>query len=397
MRDVPCGSPNVGSFEAPGTSDTRRILVPLDIYLCTACSHVQLADIVDPDLQYSNYRYRTSISLGLAQHFGSLVQEVTGRLQAGPGALCVEIGSNDGTVLRLFQDRGYRTLGVDPAREIAAAATASGVETWAEFFNADLADRILRERGPARVIIANNVLANLEHLEELIGGIRGLLASDGVLVFETQYGVDVFEKMLLDTVYHEHISYFNVRPLRRFFAAHGLELVDVTRIATKGGSIRCTVQHQGGPFSTAPIVDELEARERLLGFDRPDAYRKFSLHTQAQRQRLHQYLDRAGAPLIAGYGASVGTVTLLHYFELADRVSVIFDDNPLLPALEGPGYRIPVQLSQALYEQQYDQMVLFAWRYADPIVARHARFLDGGGNFLVPLPDFHVLNREPGT
>jgi hypothetical protein len=214
-----------------------------------------------------------------------------------------------------------------------------------------------------------------------------------VLVFETQYGVDVFEKMLIDTVYHEHISYFNIRPLRRFFAAHGLELVDVTRLQTKGGSIRCTVQHRGGPFSRAAIVDELDARERELGYDRPAAYKTFAAHTEAQRLHLHTHLDRAGAKRVGGYGASVGTVTLLHYFELTDRISAIFDDNPLLPALEGPNYQIPVELSQNLYADAYDHLVLFAWRYAGPIVDRHRRFIEGGGDFLVPLPDFRVINR----
>ncbi|HVZ02882.1 MAG TPA: methyltransferase domain-containing protein [Dongiaceae bacterium] len=389
LEPVPCVSPNVGESSEARSAATVR--VPLDVYLCHACGHIQLVHIVDPALQYTHYQYRTAISLGLRQHFKTLVDYVHRLIGPAQGKLVAEFGSNDGTVLELFKELGYGVVGVDPALEIARKATERGIPTIGAFFDQALAESIVGERGKAAAIIANNVIANIDDLTGVMSGVRALLAPDGVFVFETGYGAEVITSTLLDTIYHEHISYFVVRSLPAFLERHGLELVDAEIIASKGGSLRATVQHRNGPRPRAANVDRIIAAERAAGLDGKAPFAAFAARVGAIRDQLTAYLDRRAAqgPAI-GYGASVGSVTLINYFRLAQRLAFIADDNPLIGALRGPDYEIPVLPSAEIYARRPASAVVLAWRYIEPIKQRHARFLSEGGEFAVPLPAFSV-------
>lgn len=393
LSAIPAATP---TFAVPGADQNHPAFteaIPLGLDLCRDCGMLQVSVIVSPELTYRNYVYRTSGSLGLAEHFARYAGEVRESVKPATGALVVEIGSNDGTLLRCFAEAGHLVLGIDPAEEIARSATASGVETWPRFFNGALGREVRAKYGPAQIIIANNVFANIDDLSDLVSGLKELLASDGVFVMETQYGADVITKTLLDTVYHEHLSYFMVRPLQRFFAASGLELIDVQNIWTKGGSIRLGVQHAGGPRRVASSVARLVADEIRLGMDQPAFYRPLVEHVASLRARLGELVEaeRQRGRGIAGYGVSVGTTTLIAQFDLAAKIDFLMDDDPRRgDHLIGPGYRLPIRRPSELDLEKTGAVVIFAWRYADPIMAKHSRYLAGGGKFIVPLPDVAV-------
>jgi SAM-dependent methyltransferase len=202
LARVPIVSPNVGTGDASAQERLTHIVAPLDNYLCQDCGLIQLLHVVDPELIYSGYLYRTSVSLGLAEHFRGLSDAVISRLRLERRDLVVEFGSNDGTLLSFFKEGGMRVQGVDPAGDIARDATQRGIPTLAEFFNVQVAKSISAE-GKARAIVANNAMANIDDLDEIFSGVKALLAPDGAFVFETQYALDVFEKVLLDVIYHE--------------------------------------------------------------------------------------------------------------------------------------------------------------------------------------------------
>ena len=397
LKPIPIATPNIGlSANGAEGEGISTALVPLDLYLCRNCGHLQLLDIIDPEVQYTHFAYTTSISLGLTEHFGRMADAVIARAKLAPGALVVEVGSNDGTLLRFFKERGMRVLGIDPARATALRATAEGIETLPTFFTTQLADKIRAEHGPAATIISNNTFANLDNLDDPTEGIRRLLADDGLFVFETQHGADVIRRMLIDTIYHEHLSYFLVGPLVPFFARHGMELFAAEHLTTKGGSIRGYCQLAGGPHRHDGSIAKLKAEEAAGNLVRPDTYRHFVDRLTALRADLSRTLTtqtQAGRR-IAGYGASVGTVTLINQFDLGRSLEAIFDDKPLTEALLGPGYRIPVLPSKALYERHPDLVVILAWRYAEPIMAKHRRFIESGGRFVVPWPTFSVHGKE---
>lgn len=392
LTALPCGSPNVG-VEGRESERVRETLANLDLYLCADCGHLQLLDIVNPEVQYQGYRYRTGISLGLREHFAGLVDAIAARVSLDRSDLVVEFGSNDGSVLRLMRARGVEVLGVDPAASIARDATISGIPTLPEFFGLDLAREIRRKRGKAKVVIANYVLANINGLNDIANGVRDILREDGLFVIETQYGRDVIEKNLLDTIYHEHISYFNVSPMISFFLKFGLEIFDVERIPTKGGAIRLFIQPAGGPQAVTERCRALARKEAEDGFGRPEVYLAYREGLEGLRRDFEAALARA-APngRIAGYGASVGSVTLIHYLGLADRLEFIVDDNPVASRLEGPGYGIDVLPRAALEERAPEAVIMFAWRYAKPIVEGNQAYLRNGGSFILPLPTVMVMD-----
>jgi hypothetical protein len=391
LAPIPVATPNIGMTDG-GETRLATALAPLDLYLCRQCGHLQLLDVIDPEVQYNNFAYTTSISLGLTEHFGRMADDVTARAALAPGALVVEIGSNDGTLLRFFKDRGMRVLGIDPARAIAQRATEQGIHTLPAFFTTELARSIRAEHGAAAVIISNNTFANLDDLDDPTAGIRALLADDGLFVFETQHGADVVRRMLIDTVYHEHQSYFLAGPLGSFFARQGMELIAVEYVRTKGGSIRGYAQGVGGPRKGNGSVAAVMAQEAAASLRDPQAYRRFVQRLNEMRERVATALaaETSGGHRIAGYGASVGSVTLINQFGLGHILAFIVDDKPLTDALLGPDYRIPVVPADALYDGSADLVVILAWRYADPIMAKNRRYLDGGGRFAVPWPEFSI-------
>jgi SAM-dependent methyltransferase len=370
-----------------------QISVPMDLYLCRECGHLQILDVIDPDIQYTHFRYTTSISLGLPEHFRKLADELIGSTGAKPGSLVVEIGSNDGTLLRAFQERGLNVLGIDPAQGTALRATEAGITTLATFFTSKLAAEIAKKHGHAAIVVANNTMANIDDLADLALGIERLLAPDGVFVFETSYGADVVEKFLIDTVYHEHLSYFMVRSLVDFFRRHGLELYDVQHIWTKGGSLRGFVKHAQDTRPVTPAVTAMADHERALGLDEMTPYHRFAAHIDGVRTQIDTIIadHRRRGEKIAGYGASVGTVTLMQQFGLGSVLDFIADDNPLTEAIIGPGYRVPVLPPAALDERKPSLVVILAWRYAEPIKQKNLHYVQNGGRFVVLLPDVKFL------
>lgn len=392
LAPIPIATPNFSVPEHLRAAADKG--VPLDLFQCRGCGHLQVGHVGNPEFQYRDYVYTTSLSPGLTEHFERYEREVFDRLAPPRDSLAVELGSNDGTLLRFFKNDGLRVLGVDPAVRIARDATRDGIETIGDFFSEKLAQRIRSEHGPASIVLANNMIANIHDLDDYTKGVRALLADDGAFVFETQYGADVVERHLLDTVYHEHLSYFRVAPLATFFPRYGMKLLDVARVPTKGGSLRVTVGVAAGPrkpeASVAAMLEE-EARKEMY---RAQYFRPLLDSIAETRRRLTTLADeeRGRGRDIAGWGVSVGTTTLLAQFDLNHRIAFLVDDDPKKEhSLRGPDYEIPVLPVESVATRKPAAIVIFAWRYADAIVARNQAYLNAGGTFLIPLPDIRAV------
>jgi SAM-dependent methyltransferase len=373
---------------------TPQPVYPMDLVMCGVCGLAQLPDVVDPELLYRDYIYNTSISLGLVQHFDRYAEAVIARLAPKPQSLVVDIGSNDGTLLKGFKSRGMRVLGVDPAIEAGRMANEAGIETLSTFFTTELGKELRSERGPASVVTANNVFANIDNLEDLMAGVAALLARDGTFVFETGYFPDLARQRIIDNIYHEHLSYYSVIPLARFFPRFGMKLVGVDHEPTKGGSIRGFVQFDEVPDAVVPGQKfELMAHEAADGFDKPARLQGFAEGLERVRRDLIALVAdlRRQGRTVAGYGASVGVTTLLYYFDLGGSLPFLVDDNPVRHGRFTPGHHIPVLPSDALYDRKADDVLLLAWRYAEPIMKRHERLRGAGGRFILPLPEISTV------
>jgi C-methyltransferase C-terminal domain/Putative zinc binding domain/Methyltransferase domain len=367
---------------------------PLDCYLCDNCGHLQNLDVVDPDILFREYTYRTSVSLGLVEHFRKYAESVVTGLGIKPDSLVVEIGSNDGSLLKAFKAHGLRVQGIDPARAIANQATTEGVPTIPDFFTSKIASAIRAEKGPAALFCANNVFAHIDNMSDIVTGIRTVLADDGAFVFEVSYIVDMIDNMVFDTIYHEHVSHHALIPLERFFNRHDMTLFDVFRTGTKGGSIRCFAQPLStGKRAKSAALQGLYAEEERRRITQPQIYHDWFKKIETRKRETLAYVDAALAAgkTVVGYGASTTTTTLLYHFELEKRLSYIVDDNPLKQGMYSPSAHLPVLPSAALMEKKPDVVVVLAWIYAEPILKRNAAFIEAGGVFLLPLPDMKLV------
>ena len=369
-------------------------LYPLDIFLCRGCGHVQLLDVIDPVGLYEHYLYVSGTSPVFVRHFQDYARYVIDRFAPPANGLVVDIGSNDGTLLRFFAESGFKVLGVDPAREISEKTRASGIPVAVEFFTPALADRIRTEHGAASVVTANNVIAHIDDLSSVMEGVQHLLSPEGVFLFEVSYLADVVEKTLFDTIYHEHIDYHSVKPLIGFFSRCGLELIEAVRVDTHGGSLRGVVQKRGGPRAVGKSVAQAIAAEEKMCLDKPDTYRAFAAHIEALRDELVGLLRRlkTEGKRIAGFGAPAKLTTLMYHLGFEPgMLEYIVDDSPLKQGHFTPGMHVPVVSAKQLYEQRPDYVVILAWNFAQPIMAKHAAFRESGGHFIVPLPKVEVI------
>ena len=386
-------TPPANAFVPETKLNERQESYPLDIWFCRDCKHIQLLDIVDPTVLFGDYPYVSGTSPVFVRHFEDAATDIVRRFSLNPGDLVVDIGSNDGTLLKPFKAAGMKVLGIDPAKAIADAASAAGIETVTDFFTRDTARAIREQYGEATCVTANNVFAHIDELAGTVDAVRELLAPDGVFVFEVSYFADVYEKTLFGTIYHEHLDYHTVGPLPRFFAAHGLDLFAAERIDTHGGSLRGFVQNAGGKHAHSG-VDVLIRGEIALGLDREDTLRDYSSRIEALGRELGTLLRtlKDDGKHIAGYGAPAKATTLMHHFDIGNaEIEFIVDDNPLKQRLYSPGLHVPVLPSSAIAERQPDFLVILAWNFAEPIMEKCADFARNGGRFIVPLPDIRVI------
>lgn len=383
-------TPLANAFVRPGTATEDRYA--LELIRCATCGLVQLSIVVDPEVMFRSYAYSSSASPPLLEHFDALAEDLVGRF-APAGSFVAEIGSNDGVLLRPLVARGVRALGVEPAGEQAAIANAAGLETVNTFFSSGVAGELESARGRARAVVATNVLAHVDDLRDVMIGLDRLLDRDGVFVAEVPYLVDLLDHVEYDTVYHEHLSYFAVGPLRRLFADAGFELFEVRRLPIHGGSIRVHAGRKGARPVGAEVEAMVEAEERA-GLHDASAYRRFAERVFRSREALRELLDRLKAKGhgLAGYGATAKGNTLLNYCRIGpELIEFIADTTPQKQGLLTPGTRIPVVAEARFLEQQPDYTLLLAWNYADAIVRRRADYVARGGRFIHPIPLAKVI------
>lgn len=389
-------TPVADAYVEPGAEGPGALpLVPLDLMLCPDCGLCQLVDIVDENHLYRGFRYFTANSPGLVEHFRQYSQRVRERVQLAEGSFVLDIGSNDGTLLSFFKELGHSVLGVDPAVDVARHATTErGVETWADYFNPEVANRILEKKGRAHLITTNNTIANIDPIHDFLNGVEALLHDEGTFVLETGYLSKLLSNRVFDNIYHEHISYFSLAALVKLFEPHGLRIVDVEEIPTKGGSIRVYVAKAAADRDPSGEVERLLNAEREQGLSTVEPFRRLEEHLKEVKGAIHRQLDQVKATPenTAGFGASHSVTTLLHHFELGERLGFLVDDNELKHGRLSPGYGLDVRPASALLDApRPGRCLILPWRFEEMIVARNEAYMRDGGKFWRVFPDVKEL------
>jgi len=366
---------------------------PLRVGFCHACGHVQLLEAVPPQAMFESYLYVSSASDTLKAHLEDLSGDLVRRYGLGSGDLVIDIGCNDGTLLRGFKRHGVRPLGVDPAQNLADLAAADNIERCVDLFTGETAKEIVSNWGNAALVTATNTFPHIQDLSDFIGGIKTVLRPGGVLVLEMHYLLDLIEQVAFDTIYHEHVSYWALGPMSELFARHGMAVVDAERLSLHHGQLRVHVQRQGEGESQ-PSVERLIQAEQQAGLTRFDTYLRFAERAGKIKDDLQESLAAFArhGQRVAGYGAPAKGNTLLSFLGInAQLLPYIADRSPLKQGLFTPGTHIPVVAPERLLADQPDYLLLLAWNFADEIIAQQAEYRRRGGQFMVPVPEVRVL------
>jgi SAM-dependent methyltransferase len=362
---------------------------PLVLYLCPGCGLVQLADVIDPEVLFGHYIYVTGTSETIAAHNRAYATTVAGLQQLQPDDLVVEAASNDGSLLACFQELGPRVLGVEPAGNIAELARSRGIPTETAFFNAAEAVRLRKLHGPARAVIANNVLAHVDDPLGFLAGGRALLADDGLVIVEVPYLGEMLERLEYDTIYHEHLCYFSVAALLRLAEAADLRVIRIDRVPVHGGSLRVYAAAAVPEAGHASEVLALAEAERLAGLTELGRLRRFAAAVEQNRASLLALLERLQREgrSIAAYGAPAKGNTLLNYCGIGvELVPYTVDRNPLKLGTLTPGMHLPVLPVDVLLERQPEYLLILAWNFAEEIMRQQREYAGRGGRFVLPLP-----------
>jgi hypothetical protein len=366
---------------------------PLRVGFCHCCTHVQLTNRASPAEMFETYLYISSTSETLKAHFGELARTLVGRLGLAQHDLVVDIGSNDGTLLSNFKQHGVRTLGVDPAANLARLAADVGVDTLTAFFGSRIAEAIARKYGRAALITATNTFPHIPALADFLDGINILLTPDGTLVIEAHYLPDLLDQAAFDTVYHEHVSYWSLGPMLSLFKEHGLQVVDAERLPIHHGQIRVFVRRTGTAV-VSPRVTALLAAEDAAGLRNFGTFKQFARRVVEIERNLRDTFVGFGrdGKRVAGYGAPAKGNTLLGFLRFGtNELAYIADRSPLKQGLFAPGVHIPIVSTDRILSDQPDYLLILAWNFAEEIMSQQAEYRRRGGRFVLPLPTVSIV------
>lgn len=368
----------------------------LSCFFCQECGLIQLTKVVSPTLMFKNYVYIPSMAKVMMNNFSNLSHQIYTKLKLNSRSLVIDVGSNDGSLLAFFKSYGVRVLGIDPAKNLAKLATLKGIQTENKLFNLKTAKFVKDKYGSADVITATNAIAHIDDLHQVLEGVSHLLSEKGVFATEFPYLLDLIKKNEFDTIYHEHLSYFSLKPWVRLIEDYGFEIVDVQRLLIHGGSIRLFHKRRhlkSGKHinKTVKYLINLEERNNIYSKESLQSFAGNVKQLKIDLLNLLASLKKEGKRIV-GYGAAAKGNVLTNYFGLGtETIDYIVDSTPYKQGLFTPGKHIQVVSEKRLLEDKPDYAVIFAWNFADEIIRKEKDFRNNGGKFIIPIPNVRIV------
>jgi len=387
-------SPPCESFLSADQLDQMEGFYPLHVRVCSSCLLVQLPAYIAASDIFSDYAYFSSYSDSWVEHARQFVEDAVDRLGLDNDSFVVEVASNDGYLLQHAVGRGIRSLGIEPAANVAVAAVERGVPTEVLFLGAVTGEQVATAHGRADLVVANNVFAHVPDIVDFSRGLRALVSDTGFVSIEIPHLLRLVESREYDTIYHEHFSYLSLLTTQRVLAKAGLTVVDVDELSTHGGSLRTwsTPTENAGPPSA--LVTKVLADEESAGLHSLEGHAGFGTAVAQIRNDFMEFLidcSRKGAT-VAGYGApGKGNTLLNHCGVRPDLLEYTVDRNPFKHGKFLPGTHIPIHSVERLAETKPDYIVILPWNLRNEIAAQLAYVREWGGQLVVPLPEFEVF------
>ena len=388
-------SPLSNSYLRPEELQNQEVFYPLHVYVCGNCFLVQLEEFASPENIFTEYSYFSSYSESWLKHAGEYADLMVERFALGNNSLVVELASNDGYLLQYFKQKDIPVLGVEPASNVAAVATAKGIPTLTAFFSVKTARALAAEGKQADLLLGNNVLAHVPDINDFVKGMNIMLKPGGVITMEFPHVLQLIRNNQFDTIYHEHFSYLSFRTVENIFLSHGLVLFDVDELTTHGGSIRIYGRHvEDEGKCISGNVERMKDIENDAGLDKIETYAHFSQRIGETKRNLLEFLiqaKRAGKSIV-GYGAPAKGNTLLNYCGIRnDFIDYTVDRSPHKQGRFLPGTHIPVYHPDKIKETKPDFILILPWNIKDEIVKQISYVHEWGCKFIVPIPSVKVF------
>ena len=364
---------------------------PLGLNFCKKCGHLQLTHSIKPEKMFSNYLYKTNTSYKNYLHFKNYANEII-KFYKKKGKI-LDIASNDGTFLNFFDKKNFLRIGIDPAKNLKKISNDKGINQINTFFTKKNSLKIKKKYQHFDIITANHVCAHVENLDDFFQGVKNLLKSDGVFIFEISYRGSVLKKNTFDTIYHEHLDYHALFPLRKFLKKYNLKLFNFKITKAQGGSLRVYTSKNPEKINRKKIDEHINKEKKIYKLFDLSTYRKFEkkiINCKFNLQKILKSLEKKKLN-VAGYGAAAKTTTLLYFFELSrnNQIKYIFDDNSLKQGLYLPGTTKKIINPKYLTTKKFDILIIFAWNYSDIIIKniRNNKLIKKQNiKFLIPFP-----------
>jgi len=354
---------------------------PLAVYFCPQCKNVQLGTVVSRKRMFEDYYYLSSVNLGLVRHFEGFAKKLLG------AKFVVDVGSNDGILLKPLKKLGINAMGVDPSINVGKIANDAGLETMVSFFNGDAVQKIKEKYGIPDVVVASSIFTHLEDPHQCIEDVKNLMDKKGRFIIEVEYIGDIIKNTNFERFYLDRVFYYSLTSLSFLFEKHGMQIIDVEKIEPHGGSIRVTATNAEAGFAETDAVKKLLSREEKdLTVQTLEKFKKkVAEDISAFRKKLQEY--KSSNIKVAGYGAPARVATICNYGDIkSDLIDFIVDDSPLKYGRFTPGTHIPIVQKSFLEKNKPDVLVVFAYEYFDDIRKK----TNGEYRYLIPLPPREV-------
>lgn len=369
--------------------------IPLELVLCNpenkGCGLLQLRHTTSPDLLYRHYWYRSIVNGTMQIALRDVAENAQAIVQLRPGDIVIDIGCNDGTLLRSYGSSEIKLVGFEPARNLITQAEMDTTKIFNAFFNAG--DFLSEFKDPAKVITSIAMFYDLEDPNTFVGDVASCLDDEGIWIIQMAYLPDMLEDNMFDNICHEHLEYYSLRTLHWLLKRHNLEVFDVELNDVNGGSIRAYIRHSGARVGTGQFgiarVSALETYEQQLDLDGPQIYEEFAGRTRHIARRVRDFIvgETARDKSVYAYGASTKGNTLLQYCGLDHKlITAAADRNPDKWGTSTVGTNIPIVSEEQAREARPDYFLVLPWHFLREFRTREADFLKQGGKFIVPLP-----------
>lgn len=389
-------SPLSNSYLTKEQLNEPEVFYPLKVFVCENCFLVQINEHKkSKEIFDESYAYFSSYSTSWLNHTKKYVDMVTERFGYNEQSKVMELASNDGYLLQYFQKKNVPVLGIEPAQNVAQVAQEKGIKTIIDFFGEKIAKQLVAQDRKADLIIGNNVFAHVPDVNNFVAGMKIALRDDGVITLEFPHLMRLIEQNQFDTIYHEHFSYFSFYTAGRIFEKHGLELFDVEKIPTHGGSIRIYGKHkENASKSISSSVADLLKEEEAKGMRTLDYYKGFQGKVDEVKFNLLSFLieQKKKNKKVAAYGAAAKGNTLLNYCGVKnDLIEFVVDASPHKQGKCLPGSHIPIVNQEMITKIKPDYILILPWNLKDEIIDQLNYVKEWDTKFVLPLPTLEIV------